>query len=243
MILGIEKSPVKEVETEIENERSHVNALMTEHVVVTIERIDTTEIGIGLGIETETGKGKETVDVIGIEIAVAIGNVVGIVTGTGNVIGTEIMIVIVKGTEIMKLGTLIEDARMIGSLIMIVLKLNMRGIDMVKGSGIMNLRMIVVGMINLSMDIGMQTLIMMLSSMTTMSIKDEASMIMGMTALTTTINILIMIEWRMTTALNAQHLNLVTVRKIVMWTMNIIALIGPILGSMIISALNVVFLN
>lgn len=203
-LIGIEKNLVKEVGTEIENGNDHVNVLMIGTALGTIERIDIIEIGIGLGI----GKGKEIVAVIEIEIVVVIGSEDAIVIGRG------IVIAIVKGTGTMKLGILNVDARMIGSLIMIVLIPNMRRTDMVKGSETMNLRMIVHGTIKLSMDIGMQTLIVMLRNMITMSIiKDEGIMIVEM--VTTMINILTMIGWRMTTIMNTQHLNLVTGREIV----------------------------
>ncbi|KAF7831355.1 U1 small nuclear ribonucleoprotein 70 kDa [Senna tora] len=124
-VIGIEKNLVKELGTETENGSGQVNALMTGPVVVTIERINTTEIGRGLGIETE--KGREIVDVIEIAdmivieivdmIEIVIRSEAGTVTRRGTTIGTENMIPIVKGIEIMMLGTLIGDDH-IGSLIM-----------------------------------------------------------------------------------------------------------------------------
>ena len=165
---------MKEAGTEIENESSHVNSLTKGSGIVIIERIGTTETGIGIGTETETGKETETeiVDVTEIE------HVIGIMTvsARGIVIAIGNMIDIVKGIEIMKLVIRIGDGHAIGRLIMTVLTLNTRGTDMVKGSVTMSLRMIVVGITNLSMDIGMQTLIMILTSMSI--IVDEGSMIM-----------------------------------------------------------------
>ncbi|KAJ1415306.1 helix-turn-helix domain-containing protein [Sesbania bispinosa] len=151
------------------------------------------------------------------------------------------MIVIVKGIEIMMLGILIEDAHVIGSLIMTVSNLNRRGTGMVKGIVTMSLKMIVDGITNLSVAIGMQTLIMTLSNMTTMSImEDEGSMIMEMTI---TINTLTKIGWKVTTIQDVQHLNHVKRREIAIWIVNLVAQRDLIPGSMIIRTWALIFLN
>lgn len=85
MLIGTERSHVKEVRTEIENESDHVNDLAIRLgigiVIVIIERIGTTEtetgIGIGTGTEVRKGTEKETADVIEREdvIAIVVGNV------------------------------------------------------------------------------------------------------------------------------------------------------------------------
>ena len=224
IILGTGRNPVKELGTEIENMK-HVNGLMIGLGTVIIERTGTIEIG--RRIRTGKGKEREIVGVIGIRDVIEI--VVGIVTviekGTG--------IATVKGTGIMMLVMQIKVAHMIKNLNMIVLNLNMRGTNMVRESETMILKKIVVGLINLSMDIGMLTLIMILSSMNTMSIIEGVdNMIMGMTMGTITINILTMTGWKMTITLNVEHLNRVTHREIVTWTMNTIVQRGLILGSM-----------
>ena len=209
------KYHVKEVGTKTENGSDHVNILMKGSGIVIIGRIGTTETGIGTGTETETGKEIEIVGVIEIEHGTVI------VSEGGTVIGIENMIDIVRGIEIMKLVTLIEDAHVIGSLIMIVLNLNMG-----KGIMTMNLRMIVVGITSMNMDVGMQTLIMTLSGMTTT--------IMEMTMVTITISIVTMMGWKMTTMLDVQHLNRMKRREVMMWTVNINAQRDHIPGSMII---------
>lgn len=90
MLIGTEKSHVKEVRTEIrkeiENGSDHVNDLAIRLGIVIIERIDTTEIGIG--IETETGKGKER-EIGGV---IEIEDVTVIVVGRGTVIERRIVI-------------------------------------------------------------------------------------------------------------------------------------------------------
>lgn len=202
---------MKEVGTKTENGSDHVNILMKGSGIAIRERIGTTETEIGPG--TETGKEIEIVDVIEIEHV--------IVSEGGTVTGIENMIDIVRGIEIMKLAKLIEDAHVIGSLIMIVLNLNMG-----KGIMTMSLRMIVVGKTSMSMDIGMQTLIMTLSIMT--------PTIMEMIVVTITISILTLIGWKMTTMQDVQHLNHMKRREVMMWTVNINAQRDHIPGSMII---------
>lgn len=82
MLIGTERSHVKEVRTEIENESDHVNdlAIRLGIVIVIIERIGTTETGIGIGTGTEVRKEteKEIADVIEREdvIAIVVGNVI-----------------------------------------------------------------------------------------------------------------------------------------------------------------------
>ncbi|GAU39998.1 hypothetical protein TSUD_211190, partial [Trifolium subterraneum] len=93
MLIGTEKSHVKEVRKEIENGSDHGNDLAISLGIVIIERIDTTEIGTGIGIGTgtEVRRGKETeiADVIEREdaIVIVVGNVIvierGIMIGTG----------------------------------------------------------------------------------------------------------------------------------------------------------------
>ena len=202
---------MKELGTKTKNGSDHVNILMKGSGIAIRERIGTTETEIGPG--TETGKEIEIVDVIEIEHV--------IVSEGGTVTGIENMIDIVRGIEIMKLAKLIEDAHVIGSLIMIVLNLNMG-----KGIMTMNLRMIVVGITSMNMDVGMQTLIMTLSGMTTT--------IMEMTMVTITISIVTMMGWKMTTMLDVQHLNRMKRREVMMWTVNIGAQRDHIPGSMII---------
>lgn len=202
---------MKELGTKTKNGSDHVNILMKGSGIAIRERIGTTETEIGPG--TETGKEIEIVDVIEIEHV--------IVSEGGTVTGIENMIDIVRGIEIMKLAKLIEDAHVIGSLIMIVLNLNMG-----KGIMTMSLRMIVVGKTSMSMDIGMQTLIMTLSIMT--------PTIMEMIVVTITISILTLIGWKMTTMQDVQHLNHMKRREVMMWTVNIGAQRDHIPGSMII---------
>lgn len=84
MLIGTERSHVKEVRTEIENESDHVNdlAIRLGIVIVIIERIGTTEtetgIGIGTGTEVRKETEKEIADVIEREdvIAIVVGNVI-----------------------------------------------------------------------------------------------------------------------------------------------------------------------
>ena len=224
IILGTGRNPVKELGTEIENAK-HVNGLMIGPGTVIIEKTGTIEIGRRIGRETGKGKEREIVGVIGIRGVIVVGIVTVIEKGTG--------IATVKGTGIMMLVMQIEVAHMIESLSMIVLNLNMRGTNMVRESETMILKKIVVGLINLSMDIVMLTLIMILSSMNTMSIIEGVdNMIVGMTMGTITINILTMTGWKMTITLNVEHLNHVTGREIVTWTVNTIVQRGLILGSM-----------
>lgn len=94
MLIGTERSHVKEVRTEIENGSDHVNdlAIRLGIGIVIIERIGTTEtetgIGIGTGTEVRKGTEKEIADVIEREdvIAIVVGNVTvterGIMNGT-----------------------------------------------------------------------------------------------------------------------------------------------------------------
>lgn len=236
MSIGTEKSHMKELRTKMENVSDHVNGPVIEPGIVITERIGTTETGIGLGTEIGTEKERETVDVTEIEDVTAIvvesGNV--IVIEEGIVIGTENMIVIVKGIGIMKLGKLIGDAHMIGRLIMIMLNLNKRRIAVVKESVTLNLRMIVSTTTNRCMDVGMQILTMILITMDTMGITVVGgSMMMEMSTVTITINIMIRIGWKMTMALNEQNLNHVKRREVVMWTVKIVAQRGPIPGNSI----------
>jgi Mn2+/Fe2+ NRAMP family transporter len=92
IIVGTEKSHVKEVRKEIENGSDHGNDLAISLGIVIIERIDTTEIatgiGIGTGTEVRTGIEKEIAGVIEREdvIVIVVGNV--IVIERGIMIGT-----------------------------------------------------------------------------------------------------------------------------------------------------------
>lgn len=92
MLIGTEKSHVKEVRKEIENGSDHGNDLVISLGIVITERIDTTEIatgiGIGTGTEVRTGIEKEIAGVIEREdvIVIVVGNV--IVIERGIMIGT-----------------------------------------------------------------------------------------------------------------------------------------------------------
>lgn len=248
MILGTEKNPVKGGKRRRENGRSHVsapeNAPMTSLENVIIGRIGIT----GTVIETGTGKGKEIVVVIviveGTEggIVVATMSVIEIETVTGSGIALE------RGREIMKLGYQIMTVgvRVIKSLIMTALNQNMRGTDVAKESEIMiplPQKMTRVGLNNLNMAIGTQTLTMILS---TMSVIEASMMITWMPSMTMigtnciliAIMIAMMIEWRrMITIMKKLQLRRVNGREVEMWSVIISVRRDQSLGSMNIDLL------
>lgn len=250
MILGTEKNPVKGGKRRRENGRSHVsapkNAPMTSLENVIIGRIGITGTVIETG--TRKGKGKEIVVVIviveGTEggIVVATMSVIEIETVTGSGIALE------RGREIMKLGyqIMIVGARVIKSLIMTALNQNMRGTDVAKESEIMILlpqKMTRVGLNNLNMAIGTQTLTMILS---TMSVIEASMMIIWMPSMTMIVTnciliaimIAMMIEWRkMITIMKKHQLRRVKGREVEMWSVIISVLRDQSLGSMNIDLL------
>jgi len=86
---------------------------------------------------------------------------------------------------------------------------------------------------NLGMDIGMQILNMILITITIMSIREDGGSMMKEMTVVITINMLIMLRWKMTITLNEQNLNRVIGTETVIRTMIIIAQRGPILENMI----------
>lgn len=97
----------------------------------------------------------------------------------------------------------------------------------------MNLMIAVGGTKNLGMDIGMQILNMILITITIMSIREDGGSMMKEMTVVITINMLIMLRWKMTITLNEQNLNRVIGTETVIRTMIIIAQRGPILENMI----------
>lgn len=97
----------------------------------------------------------------------------------------------------------------------------------------MNLMITVGGTKNLGMDIGMQILNMILITITIMSIREDGGSMMKEMTVGITINILIMLRWKMTITLNEQNLNRVIGTETVIRTMIIIAQRGLILENMI----------
>lgn len=180
----------------------------------TIEMIGTTEIAT----ETERGTVRETVVeiVIGTAREIERGTVIGAeteavnmtVTGTVIAIGNVTVIVIARGrgkeTGIMKLGmTMIEVVLMIESMTMNVVIRNTSG---VKERGIMvrqKQKMVVGGLISLSMGMDVQKLSMAMGTMTTMETKVGDNMIIQMprVIMTATENLTVimiaMIKWMM----------------------------------------------
>lgn len=208
------KSLMTKEETEKEIERSLANVPMRDLRTVTSEKTGITEIVIGLGIEIGIGIEREIVAMNVIEHVIEDG--IEVVTMSV----TEIVIAIVIGIEIgrgigigiMKgdIQTLIVVAPMIGT-IMIGLNQNMKRIDMVIGTGILivlKLRMVVGGMISLTMGTDTQTLIMIPSTMITLNIAEvEGNMITQKAIMTKIVMISMMIEWRMITIMSVALLN------------------------------------
>lgn len=104
----------------------------------------------------------------------------------------------------------------------------------------MNLMITVGGTKNLGMDIGMQILNMILITITIMSIREDGGSMMKEMTVGITINILIMLRWKMTITLNEQNLNRVIGTETVIRTMIIIAQRGLILENMITSNLSTI---
>lgn len=199
-------------ETEKKRERSLVNVPVRDLRITTSEKTGIIEIVIGLGIEIEIGIGigevkeREIVAMTAIEHVIEEG--IEVVTRIGIVIGTEIGtgIGITKGDIL----TLIVVAPMIRNQIMIELIQNMKRIDMVIKTEtliVLKMRMVVGGMISLSMGTDTKILIMIPNTMITLNIPEVGSNMITQKAIVTQIVTISMIKRRMITIMSVGHLN------------------------------------
>lgn len=212
MFSEIGKSLMTREETEKERERSLVNIPMRDLRSVMSERTGITETVIGLEIEIGIGIEREIEIVAMTAIEHVIEEGIEVVTMSVTEIGIVIGIEIGRGIGIMKgdIQTLIAVALTIGTT-MIVSSQNMRRIDMVIGIEIgiwivQKLRMVVGGMISLSM--GTEMLIMIPSTTTTLNITEvEGNMINQKATVTKIVMISMMTEWTMIIIMSVGILN------------------------------------